>query len=180
MRIANFSIPYDTSMDQTPEFLELMQKLEPRSALLTPVVFRGELFGLLAFVNARRNFDAEDEAIAEELHRRAGVALENARLYEEAVAEREAAERAKSMRDKVLSIVAHDLGSPLNAIGLWADVIFRAAPHESRGRIHEGQRREDRGCVRRMNALLRYFLDAASIDAVTSRSRSGKRRRTIS
>ena len=165
VRISNYSVERDGSKDQTPEFVASLQALGPRSLLLAPVAFRGALFGLFAFINTERNFDADDQLIADELARRAGVALENARLYEEAVSEREAAERAKSMRDEVLAIVAHDLGSPLNAVGLWADVVFRAAPHGPSGESTRGSATKIKDAVRRMNELLRDLLDAASIDA---------------
>ena len=55
-----------------------------RSAMLVPLKARGRLIGALALLSlhAERRYGLEDLALAEELGRRAALALDNARLYE--------------------------------------------------------------------------------------------------
>jgi PAS domain S-box-containing protein len=67
------------------EHLRLLQQLGMTSAILAPMVAAGKVIGAITFVTAesRRRLGPEDLELAEELARRAGVAVENARLYTE-------------------------------------------------------------------------------------------------
>jgi serine phosphatase RsbU (regulator of sigma subunit) len=71
--------------------LRALQALEIRSVLVVPMRVPERTIGAITFVTAssRRNFDPEDQALGEQLGRRAAVAVENARLHSrlEAVAE---------------------------------------------------------------------------------------------
>jgi PAS domain S-box-containing protein len=68
-----------------PEQLAVLRTLGLRSVMVVPIVGAGAPIGALSFVSAesRRMFVAADLALAEELGRRAGTAIEHARLYEE-------------------------------------------------------------------------------------------------
>src|SRR5437763_339087 len=93
--------------DFTPESLrattrderhfELMTKLDPRSAIAVPLVARGRTLGALTFAWAEsgRRYEDTDLALAEEVARRAAVAIDNARLYRSEQAVRSAAEEAQ-------------------------------------------------------------------------------------
>lgn len=67
-----------------PEQRELFQKLGLSSLLVIPLFARGRTFGTLSLVWAESNYhySLEDLTLAEELGRRAALALDNARLYE--------------------------------------------------------------------------------------------------
>jgi PAS domain S-box-containing protein len=93
--------------DFTPESLqattrderhfELMTKLDPRSAIAVPLMARGRTLGALTFAwsESGRRYEATDLALAEEVARRAAVAIDNARLYRSEQATRTAAEEAQ-------------------------------------------------------------------------------------
>jgi PAS domain S-box-containing protein len=68
-----------------PERLALLRKLGLRSVIVVPIAAAGKTLGALTLVSAesRRAFTETDLAIAEELGRRAGTAVEHARLYAE-------------------------------------------------------------------------------------------------
>jgi GAF domain-containing protein/anti-sigma regulatory factor (Ser/Thr protein kinase) len=64
--------------------LELMRGVGFNSIMVVPVVGRSGVVGTLTFVSAHpHHFDEDDLALALELGRRAGVAVDNARLYSE-------------------------------------------------------------------------------------------------
>jgi len=64
--------------------LELMRAVGFNSIMVVPVVGRGGILGTLTFVAAHgRRFDDDDLELAIELGRRAGIAVENARLFAE-------------------------------------------------------------------------------------------------
>ena len=69
-----------------PEQLELIRGLGMRSAVTAPMIAAtGPPMGVISFVNAEsgRVFTEADLELLEEIGRRAGIAVENARLYEE-------------------------------------------------------------------------------------------------
>ena len=76
---------------------ELMTELDPRSAIAVPLVARGRTLGALTFAwsESGRRYDDADLTLAEELARRAALAIDNARLYRSEQAARGAAEEAQ-------------------------------------------------------------------------------------
>jgi serine phosphatase RsbU (regulator of sigma subunit) len=67
------------------EQLSLVRALGLRSVVVAPLSARGHSVGVITLATAEsdRRFEAEDVQLAEELGRRAGVAVDNARLYSE-------------------------------------------------------------------------------------------------
>lgn len=68
------------------EELALARQIGYSSAMIVPLVARGSTIGVVSFVAAESgtHYDAQDLALAEEVGRRVGIALEHARLYREA------------------------------------------------------------------------------------------------
>ncbi|HKP89560.1 MAG TPA: GAF domain-containing SpoIIE family protein phosphatase [Thermoleophilaceae bacterium] len=67
------------------ELRQIVRELGLRATITAPLRAHGRVFGALMFVSAEsgRRFTAEDVALVEELARRAGTAVDNARLYTE-------------------------------------------------------------------------------------------------
>jgi PAS domain S-box-containing protein len=65
------------------ELLTLSRVLGVRSSIVAPLAGRGRVFGALTLATAEsgRRFSSQDLAIAEDLARRAALAIDNARLY---------------------------------------------------------------------------------------------------
>jgi PAS domain S-box-containing protein len=70
---------------QDEEHLQLIRQLQFKSAMVVPMVARGRTLGAITIVAAEsgRTYDEPDLALAEELARRAAMAVDNARLYTE-------------------------------------------------------------------------------------------------
>jgi PAS domain S-box-containing protein len=68
-----------------PEHLALVRRLQLRSLVIAPMTARGRTFGALTLVSSEsgRRFEAADVQLAQDLARRAAVAIENSRLYTE-------------------------------------------------------------------------------------------------
>jgi len=100
---------------QDEEHLAVLSELGIRSYMCVPMGGRDRVLGVLTFVTGQseRRYDEADLALAEELARRAAVAVENALLY------REIEERARAAR--VLDAVGDGvfLVDSRGIVGLW-------------------------------------------------------------
>ena len=86
--------------------LQLLRELGLRSYMCVPLVAHDHVLGAITFVQAEsgRAYDERDLAIAEELGRRAGTAVENAALYEAAEERGRAARVLESVADGVFLV----------------------------------------------------------------------------
>ncbi|MDX6382031.1 MAG: hypothetical protein QOI57_3055 [Rubrobacteraceae bacterium] len=91
----------ETALDQADlddEHREILRELGLKSCIVVPLIARGRTLGAITLVTVEsgRRYGHEDLEVAEELARRTGLAVDNARLYEAArkeLAERERAEQ---------------------------------------------------------------------------------------
>jgi signal transduction histidine kinase len=67
------------------EDLALMRQIDPKSAMIVPLVARNRTLGTITFISAEsgRHYGPGDLALAEVLARRAALAVDNTRLYRE-------------------------------------------------------------------------------------------------
>lgn len=96
----------------------LWGRLLVRSLIIAPLVARGRVLGELLFMisESGRVYDEADLALADELARRAAIAIENAGLYLRMAEALEEARSATRDRDELIAVVSHDIRNPLAAI----------------------------------------------------------------
>jgi PAS domain S-box-containing protein len=113
------------SAAQDATHLATMRNLAMKAALIAPIRARNRVLGTITLVAAEtsRRFDASDVALAEELGRRTGVALENAQLYAAAQEAATNAQEASQAKDAFLATVSHELRTPLAAILGWSTLL---------------------------------------------------------
>jgi PAS domain S-box-containing protein len=87
---------------ETPELFELLRPLELKSWLCVPLATRGRALGAITFVSAKRDYGSTDLALAEDIARRAAVAVDNARLLQR----REQAQRVAEATQERLAVLA--------------------------------------------------------------------------
>ena len=95
----------------------ILHSLGLHSTICTPLPARGRTLGAITLSTAfGRDLTPDDVRMAEDLARRAGVAIDNARLYHET-------QRAVRAREEVLAIVTHDLRTPLSVVAAGASLL---------------------------------------------------------
>jgi len=140
-----------------------MKAIGFHSIMSVPLVARGRALGVLTFlaIAPGRRFTRADLGTAEELARRAALAVDNARLYAEA-------QQAVRLRDEFLSVASHELKTPLTPLSLKLQVLAREAeaqggsPFAQRVLAHvEAGRRQ----VKKLSELIGDLLDVSRISA---------------
>jgi signal transduction histidine kinase len=157
------SIPdeYVESIAQDPEHLEMLRSLDLRSSIVVPLRARGETIGALALfrLGAGRRYGPGDLPLAEEFGSRAGLAVDNARLYREA-------QRAIQLRDEFLSVAAHELKTPVTTLLGFSQLLL--------GQLDQKRALDEQMVVRalravehgslRMSRLISQILDVSRLD----------------
>ncbi len=100
--------------------LALFRELGLHSYLSVPMVVHGRTFGAITLLltRTRRSFDSRDQERAEELGRRAALAIENVQLYA-------AAQQAIRLREQFISVASHELRTPLTPLKLQLQTLQR-------------------------------------------------------
>ena len=142
-------------------YARMLKQIGLRSLIMVPLVAVGERLGTMAFAlsSGQRRFDESDLRVAEEMGRRAAIALQTARLFREAEAARKDAEAASRAKDEFLAMLGHELRNPL------APIVTALQLLKLRGDLKLG--REQAILDRQVKHLIRLVDDLLDISRVT-------------
>jgi signal transduction histidine kinase/PAS domain-containing protein len=144
-------------LQDTRQGAEFLRAAGLRSMIVVPLQARGQRLGALTFAKTAPGppYSSTDLAFAEEIARRAALAIDNARLYQHA-------QRATRTRDELIATVSHDLRTPLATIFGTAELLAQSeAPDEKRRKWVDALRRS----ADWMKRLIEDQLDIARIEA---------------
>src|SRR5204862_8096795 len=115
-------------------------ELEMRSGMVVPLRARGQILAAITFVSTTpgRHYGPNDLKLAEDLAGRAAIAIDNARLYQEAREAQEALRQkaealleADRQKDEFLAMLGHELRTPLAAVGTTIEILRRRSAGRS-------------------------------------------------
>jgi PAS domain S-box-containing protein len=149
---------------QDEEHLSITRELGLKAYICVPLKSGTRVLGALSLVTAEsgRRYGAADLAIAEELGARAGLAMENARLYRDA-------QSAIARRDEFLSVASHELRTPLTSLQLHlSSLLHMLAPAKvataDTEKIRDKVLRADRQGTRLVQ-LMNQLLDVGRLES---------------
>ncbi len=144
------------------QHLALLRELAPTSIIYLRLWARDRALGSLVLGTTRdsdRRYTDRDVAIANEIGRRASLAIDHAILFR-------AAEQAVRAREQMMAVVSHDLRNPLATIQMAVSFMLDemvpddAAHAAERTQLHAVHRSADR-----MYRLIQDLLNVAAIEA---------------
>jgi len=140
----------------------LARALGVRSYLAVPLKARGRTLGVLSFGTTERSYGDDDVTFAQDLAGRAAIAIDNARLHEEA-------QQANKAKSDFLAVMSHELRTPLTAIMGYTDLL----DHGICGPVRPEQREFLERIRLRSQDLLRMLEEILAF----SRTETGRERR---
>lgn len=148
----------DTIAHDAAHRVILTEVLRLHSFMIVPLVARGRVLGLitLAFSDSGRRYGPAELALAEELARRAALAIDNARLYGQA-------QQAVRAREGVLAVVSHDLRNPLASILLNTSTVLELSAPGALDPWVADSLRQTVALVEQSNRLIEDLLDVSRV-----------------
>ena len=155
VRTANPQIVYDISDEmlvagaKDEHHLQMIRSLGLKSYICVPLMVGGEPFGVLTFATAEsgRKYGDADLRLAIDLANRAGVAVENTKLYQ-------ALKENDRRKDEFLATLAHELRNPLAPIRNGLNILRMAGQNGAALQVHEMMERQVAHMVRLVDDLL--------------------------
>ncbi|HEX8918641.1 MAG TPA: ATP-binding protein, partial [Chloroflexota bacterium] len=144
------------------EILAILRDLGFTSAMIVPLLARGRTLGAITYVAAEsgRHYGTADLQMAEDLARRAAIAVDNSRLYTQL-------EEANRARDEFISSVSHDLKNPLATLRAQTQLLQRRVSRQGGEGVQKllpGLNQLESTTIR-MEAMIGDLVDAANIRA---------------
>ncbi|HEY9229212.1 MAG TPA: histidine kinase dimerization/phospho-acceptor domain-containing protein, partial [Gemmatimonadaceae bacterium] len=143
--VARVDDAFLTRQARSPEHLEVLRVLGVRSAMIVPMIARGQIVGALTLVRTRPDppFDDGSLALARDVAARAALAIDNAQLYRKAIV-------ANESKSNFLATMSHELRTPLTAIIGYEELLVEGIS----GPVTDEQRKQ----LKRVKASARQLL----------------------
>jgi signal transduction histidine kinase/CheY-like chemotaxis protein len=134
------------------------QRFAVQSLAAVPLRVQGRVIGTLACTRYTPGlpFTQEDLRLMEELADKAALSIENARLFQQQLRDKEELRRRTEFEQQLIGIVSHDLRNPLGAITMAAGLL-QATPGLNERQLKAAQRIAS--SCERATRLIRDFLD---------------------
>jgi PAS domain S-box-containing protein len=163
--LSNIPVAYARSQIDA-RYSEFLEGLSEIYLLIVPLRARGRVLGSISLTRIASSppYSLADKRFLQDLADRAGLAIENARLFAEAEQARAEAERANRAKSAFLASISHELRTPLNAIVGFTGTLLMRLP----GPLTLDQERQlttIQRSSRHLLALINDLLDLARIES---------------
>ena len=144
---------------QDAEHLHLLRALDSHSAMIVPMVIRGQVLGAISLLSSRpdRHYAPADLHLAEDLAQRAAFAIHSARLYRDA-------QEALHARDEIFALLVHDLLQPVSTVKAGAKLLQTPDVSDNPETVAWLAHRVDSAAAK-MSTMLGNLLDLARLES---------------
>jgi signal transduction histidine kinase len=155
-RVDRLSEPLLAQLAPTPRHAEVIRALGTQSVMAIPLLSHGQTIGAITFAGTQDHarHGARELALAEEIARRAALAIENARLFQQA-------QDSIRMRDEFLTAASHELRTPVTSILISGERLLA-----SKSAFPERTQRVVELVNRQMNRLAKLINDMMSVGRI--------------
>ena len=140
-----------------PELADIFADF-PEAGIVMPLIARDQPLGVIAFYRECGSYDSGDQFLAEELGRRAAIAIDNARLHD-------LIQEGVRARDDMIGIVSHDLRNPVNAVKMLSGAMLDRERDETLSAEMVEYASVIRQAADQMDGLIRDLLDVTRVEA---------------
>ncbi|MDQ6755555.1 MAG: ATP-binding protein [Bacteroidota bacterium] len=150
---------------KNPEQLEILKNLSLKSAMVAPLMVKGEIMGVVSFIssNPGNKYDESDLHFAKDFANRIALTLENSRLYEEVRKDVERRIELDRIKDEFLSMASHELKTPVTSLKAFTQVLQmnfeKEDNHKAAALLSKMNKQIDK-----LNRLIVDLLDITKVD----------------
>lgn len=154
---------------QDAEHLALARKLSSTVGLTVPIQARGKVLGAITVYRADplANYSEREVMVTTDLGRRAGLALDNARLFDELQRRADELAAANDVKDQFLGLVSHELRTPLTTVLGNANSLYSHLDRVSHEDLRSGLA-DIRSGARRLRELVENMLLLSRVEQQTA------------
>ena len=140
-----------------PDLIDIFGTM-PAAAIVLPLSARDQLLGVIGLYRQKSGYDDNDMFLAQEIARRAALAIDNARLHD-------LIHVGIRARDDMIGIVSHDLRNPVNAVKMLTGVMLDRERDEPLSSEMVEYATIIRQAAEQMDTLIRDLLDVKRVEA---------------
>ncbi|HEU5230084.1 MAG TPA: ATP-binding protein [Ktedonobacteraceae bacterium] len=169
LQISDPGLPRDLGHRAHPIRMK-MARLAIPTAIFAPLIAGGKPIGMLVIARSqpsetqdKRVFDLSDLPQVEEFVKQAGVAFNNAQLYQHLRAAHQRLQELDKLKDQFMITASHELRTPLTAVQGYIELIAQYDEHLPHDQRREFLLKARRGCEE-LVLLLGNVMDASQLD----------------
>ena len=153
-----------TASAKNAEQLEILKNLSLKSAMVTPMIIKGEIMGAVTFISTTPGkYDQDDLNFAKDFANRIALTLENSRLYEEVKKDVEKRIEMDRIKDEFLSMASHELKTPVTSLKAFTQILQMTFEKENNNKAADLLSKMDKQ-VDKLNRLIIDLLDITKVD----------------
>lgn len=150
---------------KSAEELEVLKNLSLRSAIVAPMIAKGQIIGTVSFISCTwaKTYDTDDLNFARDFANRMALTLENSRLYEEVKKDVERRIELDRIKDEFLSMASHELKTPVTSLKAFTQVLQMTFEKEENVKAVDLLSKMNKQ-IDKLNRLIVDLLDITKVD----------------